>query len=345
MANVTWADGLQVSRWAKELYSQAKNDTYLSRFFGGSGSAIQVLDNLKASKGKDITVGLKMKIDGSGVTGDSTLAGNEVAIDNYSQTVTLDQLRQGVLSTGKMHNKKVLQDFRKEALDSLKIWFAETMEKDMMDTLSGVTRASGTSLTTYTFGPTSGGGDMDYTVWNDNGTIKTTTPAAALASADVITPKLISFAAARAKTLSTKIRPVRANGKDYYILLVHPESAHELKQNSTFMNAQQYAMPRGSDNPIFSGALGMWDGVVIHEHDLVQRVSINSVHANRNLFLGAQAGIAAYGSDHAWHEELVDRGNKLSISAAVIYEFAKANFNSTDFAVMELPCFATSMSS
>ena len=111
------------------------------------------------------------------------------------------------------------------------------------------------------------------------------------------------------------------------------------------MNAQQYAMPRGSDNPIFSGALGMWDGVVIHEHDLVQRISVNSVHANRNLFLGAQAGIAAYGSDHSWHEELVDRGNKLSISASVIYEFAKANFSDTDFAVMELPCFATSMSS
>ena len=338
--HVTWADGLQVSRWAKELYTQAKNDTYLSRFFGGSNSAIQVLDHLKANKGKDITVGLKMKIDGNGVTGDSTLQGNEVEIDNYSQTVTLDQLRQGVLSSGKMHNKKVLQDFRKEALDSLKIWFAETMEKDMVDTLSGVTRASGTSLTTYTFAS-----DMDYTVWNDNGTIKTTTPASSLATEDVLTPKLISFAAARAKTLSTKIRPVRANGKDYYILLVHPESAHELKQNSTFMNAQQYAMPRGSDNPIFSGALGMWDGVVIHEHDLVQRISVNSVHANRNLFLGAQAGIAAYGSDHSWHEELVDRGNKLSISASVIYEFAKANFSDTDFAVMELPCFATSMSS
>ena len=91
MANVQWNSALEVSRWAKELFTSAKKDTYFSRFFGGSNSAIHVLNDLKAAKGKDVTVGLKMKIEGSGITGDNTLAGNEVAIDTYSQTVTLDQ--------------------------------------------------------------------------------------------------------------------------------------------------------------------------------------------------------------------------------------------------------------
>ena len=182
MAEVLWNASLEVSRWRKELFTQAKNDTYMSRFFGGSNAAIHVLTDLKGSRGKDVTFGLKMKIEGSGVTGDNTLAGNEVAIDTYTQTVTLDQLRQGVLSKGKMADKKVLIDFRAEALESLKIWFAETMEKDLIDVLSGAsgTLSAGVNTATYAFA------DNSHTIWNDAGTIKTTTPAASLATADVI---------------------------------------------------------------------------------------------------------------------------------------------------------------
>lgn len=336
MSEVQWNSSLEVSRWSKELFTEAKNDTYFSRFFGGSSSAIQVLNDLKAAKGKDITVGLKMKISGSGVTGDNTLAGNEVPIDTYTQTVTLDQLRQGVISKGKMHNKKVLIDFRKEALDSLKIWFAETMEQDMIDTLSGATSTAG--VATYAFGT-----DCTYAVWNDAGTIKTTTPAGSLATADILTPKTISFMAARAKLIDPKMRPIRVGGKDYYVLIVHPETARELKNDETWQNAQQYAMPRGGDNPLFTGALGMWDGVVVHEHDGIQKMTVNSVNANRNLFLGAQAGLVAFGGDHSWHEETVDRGNKLSVSASIIYEMAKSKFNSKDFGVIENVAAATSM--
>ena len=342
MANVQWNSGLQVSRWAKELFTAAKKDTYISRFFGGSNAGIQVLTDLKAARGKDVTVGLKMKISGSGITGDNTLAGNEVAIDSYTQTITLDQLRQGVISTGKMHDKKHLIEFRKEALDSLKVWFAETMEKDMIDTLSGVASNS-SNVATYTFGT-----DCTYTLWNNSGGTNTvpttTTPAGDLAATDVMTPELISYACARAKVLAPKFSPIRVGGKDYYLLLVHPETAHQLKNNSDWMAAQQYAMPRGGDNPLFTGALGMWDGVVIHDHDQRQKGTVNAVKANRNLFLGAQAGIVAFGGDHNWHEESVDRGNKLSISASIIYEMSKATFNSKDFGVMEVVNYAPSLS-
>jgi|2_EtaG_2_1085320.scaffolds.fasta_scaffold07876_3 N4-gp56 family major capsid protein len=334
MAEVLWNASLEVSRWRKELFTQAKNDTYLSRFFGGSNAAIHVLTDLQGTRGKDVTFGLKMKIEGSGVTGDNTLAGNEVPIETYVQTVALDQLRQGVLSKGKMADKKVLIDFRQEALESLKIWFAETMEKDMIDALSGAAgtlSATGVNEATYTFT------DSTYTIFNDNGTPVTTTPVGNLhATQDKIIPLLISSAVARAKLAYPKFRPIRVGGKDYYLLLVHPETAHELKNNTVWQAAQQYAMPRGVDNPLFTGALGMWDSVVVHEHDLIQKCTINSVNANRNLLLGAQAGVVAFGGDHQWHEETVDRGNKLSISAAIIYEMAKTTFNSTDFSVMEV---------
>ena len=327
MAQVQWNSALEVSRWAKELFTAAKKDTYFSRFFGGSNSAIHVLNDLKAAKGKDVTVGLKMKIDASGVTGDNTLAGNEVAIDTYSQTVTLDQLRQGVLSTGKMHDKKTLIDFRKEALDSLKVWFAETMEADLITALS--------ASPTYQFfcAP-------------DGSAVHTDAAAAStIATTDTIGAKPISRLVARAKLLNPKIRPIRVNGKDYYDLILHPEASHELKNQIDFMNAAQYAMPRGADNPLFTGALGMWDGCVIHEHDGINTADdgAGSAHYTSNIFMGAQAGVAAFGGDHNWHEETVDRGNKLSVSASVIYEFAKSKFNSKDFATIMYHTATTSL--
>ena len=335
MANVQWNSALEVSRWAKELFTSAKKDTYFSRFFGGSNSAIHVLNDLKAAKGKDVTVGLKMKIEGSGITGDNTLAGNEVGIDTYTQTVTLDQLRQGVLSTGKMHDKKTLIDFRKEALDSLKVWFAETMENDLITALS--------ASPTYRLHSAAGANyHTDIAPW---------TSTTGVVAGDTIGAKAISRLVARAKLLNPKVRPIRVNGKDYYVLILHPEAAHELKNQSDFMNAAQYAMPRGSDNPLFTGALGMWDGCVIHEHDGILTADDggsgseggSGTHYCRNLFMGAQAGIAAFGGDHNWHEETVDRGNKLSVSASVIYEFSKAKFNSKDFAVIEYNTLTTSL--
>ena len=335
MAETVFNAGLEVTRWRKELFTQAKSDSYFSRFFGGSDSAIQVLTDLKGAKGHKVRFGLKMKIEGSGITGDNTLAGNEVALDTYYQEVTLDQLRQGVLSSGKMADKKTLINFRKEALDSLKIWFAETMDKDMIDVLTGaastVGGSEGGNTSTYAFA------NNTHTIWNDNGTILTTTPAGSVDANDTLTPELISAAKARAVLKSPKFRPVRINGKDYYLKIINPESAHVLKQNSTWTNAQQYAMPRGSDNPLFTGAIGMSEGVVIHEHDQIHTSSVNSIHANLNLFMGAQAGCVAFGGDHDWHEETVDRGNKLSVSASIIYEMARCNFNSSDFAAMVVP--------
>lgn len=340
MAETLFNAGLEVTRWRKELFTQAKNDTYFSRFFGGSDSAIQVLTDLKGAKGHKVRFGLKMKIEGGGITGDNTLAGNEVALDTYYQEVTLDQLRQGVLSSGKMADKKTLVNFRKEALDSLKIWFAETMEKDMIDVLTGATSVAGATGNISTYSAS----NNTNTIWNDAGTILTTDPGSAIAAADVITPELISAAKARALLKNPKFRPIRVDGKDHFVMIIHPESAHVLKQDSTWLSAQQYAMPRGPENPLFSGALGMWDGVVIHEHDQIHVSTLNSsVNCNLNLFLGAQAGVVAFGGDHQWHEETVDRGNKLSLSASIIYEMARCNFNSNDFATMVVPCAATSL--
>jgi len=136
MAETVWTSNLIVERWRKEFAYEAAKLDFLNKFAGPDESyAIQIVDDLKAKKGSIIHVPLVMKLAGAGVTGDNTMAGNEEDLVTYEQSVTLDQLRHGTLSKGKMENKKVLIDFRKTSLRQLKIWFNETLDADLVTVL------------------------------------------------------------------------------------------------------------------------------------------------------------------------------------------------------------------
>jgi N4-gp56 family major capsid protein len=89
--------------------------------------------------------------------------------------------------------------------------------------------------------------------------------------------------------------------------------------------------------------LGEYNGVVIHESTRVPAGLVAGVR--RAIFIGAQAGILAFGQDNSpnkttWVEELFDYGNSLGVSAGMIWGAKKAVFNSTDFGTIVLSTYA-----
>ncbi len=98
-----------------------------------------------------------------------------------------------------------------------------------------------------------------------------------------------------------------------------------------------------SDNPIFDGSLGVYNGCILHSDFRVTNgaaaatptVPITSV--KRAVMCGAQAAMMAYGRDngperYTWVEELFDYENELGVSAGLIFGMKKTVFNSLDFA-------------
>jgi N4-gp56 family major capsid protein len=103
--------------------------------------------------------------------------------------------------------------------------------------------------------------------------------------------------------------------------------ANDLKNDATFAQARREADVRGKDNPIFTGALGIWDGVILHEHEYVPFLDISvaghnftaaasgtdyaAVDAFRAILCGQQAvAFAKAGSDdEGWVEEMFDYKN------------------------------------
>ena len=320
-----WASGLQVSRWAKELQSEVSKGVYFSKFMGeGPGNAIHV-KQMEDGKGKDVTFGLVSQLSGSAITGDSSLEGNEQSLSTYSNTVSTNQKRLAVRDTGKFANSKVLYDFRSTALDLLKTQYAELIDADIF---SALTKTSGTHAYYQA--------DASTPVYASSDPKSSLADGDDIKLADVSAMKTIAQIGGSA---NYRMRPIRVDGQDYYVLVLHPEVAYDLKQESEWQQAQREAQNRGDSNPLFTGALGVWDGVVIHAHEGISigsnAGSGSNVEFARNLFMGAQAACFAESSDMMWVEKTFDYGNQLGISASKIYGVDISDYNSKDYGVIQ----------
>ena len=189
----------------------------------------------------------------------------------------------------------------------------------------------------------------DYTGGTDN-----------IAATDIITPELISRVRVKAQLANPKIQPVKIDGKNHYVLFIHPWQAFDLKNNATFAQAQREAQQRGNDNPIFTGALGVWDGVIIHEHEYVPHILaatstamnfqaaasgtqfISGVHVFRALLCGQQAAVFAQtGESMSMVEESFDYKNKVGYATGLIGGIQKIAFNNENYGVVHLDTSGT----
>ena len=92
----------------------------------------------------------------------------------------------------------------------------------------------------------------------------------------------------------------------------------------------------GKQSPIFKGGLGVYRNVVLHSHRNAIRFNTAGAGANveaaRGLFLGAQAGVCAFGSPGTgmrfdWFEDQRDNNNQVVITTSSIFGVKKVTYN------------------
>lgn len=341
---------LAVKRWSTDLAVEAETRQYFSKFFGTDENAvIKVKNDLKKAAGDKITVGLEMKLSGAGIEGDDTIAGTsaEEALTHFADSVFIDQLRKGTKSKGKMSEQRVPYNLRKQGRNALAVWWAEEYDQEVMMYLAGAR-----GIDTSYHAPLNWTGraensfnapDSAHIIYSDT----SGTPAASkadLAASDKMTLNTIARCIARQETISPGIRPIQYEGEQKNILLMHIFQAHDLRASTSDGDwLDIHKSTDGAKSPIYKNALGEYNGVILHKHRNVVRFSDygagSDVAAGRALFLGAHAGIAAWGGStperrYSWHEETEDRGNKLVITAGAIFGIKKSRFNSKDIGVI-----------
>ena len=340
---------LAVKLWSKKLFVDALKATWFDKFMGDSpNSLIQVKSELNKSAGDKITYGLRMQLSGAGIVGDGTLEGNEEALATYSDSALIDQLRHAVRSAGKMSEQRVPFSVREEARQGLQDWWSDRLDTAIMNHLAG--NSAQTDLA-YTGNNVTVIADSAHRLWpahmaTGNESISTT---------DTLALTMIDAAVEKAKLASPQLRPVKVNGNDYYVMFIHPINTDALRTSAattgSWFDIQKAAMTGGQieTNPIFTGALGVYNGVVLHESTRVPLLVNSSGAAVANsrtcVLAGAQALTFAYGQNSSggemsWVEEVFDYGNQLGVSAGLVFGAKKNRFNGADFSTIAISTYA-----
>ena len=333
-----------VKLWSTLLAREAIGKTFMKRFAGtGPDSIIQMHKDLEASRGDNIKVDLLMQMVGAGVDGDDTLKGNEQTLVYHQDNLSIDQKRNAHVFAS-TSQQRTLHDLRSDGMRNLSDWFAVKFDQYMLSYLAGTAGDGIRNVATELGAPGFAGNALDA-------------PDAAHLldkSATTMSVAFIDILVEMAKTLDPLIRPCVVDGKRYYVLVLHPYAITDLRTTTganEWQQIQAEANVRSKDHPIFSGAMGMWNGVVIHESEYVPTTGAAGALVTNNLFLGCQAGHCAFGNAYSklgrktmgkgggyfsWFEDLDDYGNETGIAAGAIFGIKKATWDSKDYGVIRL---------
>ena len=341
-------DALAVQRWSANLAAEAEKKQYFNKFMGtGDDSMIKVQRELSKAAGDKITVGLRMKLSGDGIEGDNQIEGTsaEEGIDFFNDALFIDQRRKGTKSKGKMSEQRVPYNLRKIGHDALATWFGEDADEQLFMYLSGARGVDpGFHVNTSWTGRANNSlqaPDSDHQIYGGDATAKND-----LAAGDTMSLSVVERLVAKAETQDPMMLPFTINGEKKFVLLMHTWQAYSMRTSTSdndWLEIQKAVGVRGDKNRVYQNALGEYADVILHKHRNVIRFSDYGSGANvaaaRGLFLGAQAGMIAFGQGGAanrytWNEETDDRGNALVITAGTIFGTKKSRYNSKDFGVV-----------
>ena len=353
MADTSFAsdNALTIKKWSALLFKQVLGDIFFGKFVGKSDKdIIQTKTDLLKDRGDKVVFGLRMKLSGAGKKDDESLEGEEEALTFHDFSATLHLRQNAVRAAGKMTLRRTAFDIKSEAKDGLADWLTDKLDEDTLLALSGLANSD---LGLSAVAPSTNRKWYGGQTVGSSGTEAVLEAVANDAAIDSATTKLfgpmvVSAIKRKAKLATPKIRPVRVDGKDYYVMFIHPYQMKALRNTYEWKQSQYHAALRGLTNPIFAGAECIIDGVIIHEYDKIEtRLGAggstpseyfesgdncaNGMYVARALFCGAQAGVHAYGQYPGWYEKMFQYGRIPGVATDVILACAKTVFNSEDF--------------
>lgn len=340
--------------WEKQLNVEVIEATYFHRFVGKTSQAlIQEKEEPNKAAGDRVTCGLRGILSARGKVGNEVLEGDEEAFTTADDQLFVDELRHAVSipAGGTIDAQRVPYNLRAEGYDAMKQWYADRIDTAMFNQLCGFTNETDVAFTGQqaVLAPSANNIIRPGGVANDQ----------SIATAP-ITLTMIDALKERAATMRQQfnqpiIRPVMMNGDAYYCLFIHDFQETDLRKDAGatgWRTLYDNAMRGGeiTKNPIFTGALGMYNNVIIHKSTRVTN-GVNSgtgepvTDVRRAVFCGAQSGWVAWGQSYGqsafrWVERLTDFQKSLGISASSVWGLKKSRFRSNDFGTIVLPTTA-----
>jgi N4-gp56 family major capsid protein len=362
MTNFGLNDALAVKLWSKTLDHEALKYTDIFPLIGDDANSI-IHRKVETSKGAGdkVTYGLRMQLTGAGFTENQLAEGNGESLTIFSDAIVINELGHvvGVKSNNTIDQQRVPFDLRMEARDGLADWYAKRFSQAFFNQVCGYTPATDIRFTGLqaTLGATTGRIIRQTSRTDD----------ALLVSTDVFTLNLVDKAKEAAITATPKIRPVRVMGKggedrrdynatltDKYVMYLHPYQVTDMRTSTSTgqwldIVKAAYIGLEETGNPIFSGAIGEYNSVILRQAFDVTNGVANAgtpvANTYRAVLLGGQAAMMAFGqkdspNKYRWNEELFDHKRRLEVSAWTIHGIKKTQFNLLDYGTVVVSTYA-----
>ena len=346
-----------VALWLADLYRARETESFFlskgAAFAGpGKNSIIEIKDEFIKEPGYQVKFDLlsepAMSTDGptAGVTNSTTLWGSEGAMTYYQEICTIFLMREG-RRTNRYSNQLTKHDVMKDGEAHLKLWSKYTMDKMIFNVLAGeIFSVGGTQM----IPPDSGAAETNSNIiyGGDASSEATIDDTDVFDTSCIDRAKESALAGIVDSTTIWKPRPVIVDGNEHYVCIIHPFQEFDLKQDERWISAQEHAGVRGSDNPIFKGSIGMWNGVIIYVHNYIRQHtdwgSAGVTNGATALFLGAQAGCLVKAKPGDWQVHFQEDDYKMKMGVAIEYfgGFVKTRFNSLDLATIAIKTAAKS---
>jgi len=301
MAQTYAVAGLTPQQWDSDFFRDYVRASRYKRYMGTDQSAMfQINEQLTAKKGDSITFALVNELVNDGVTGNTTLKGNEERLNSRSHKLTVDVLRHAVAVDDWDVQKSVI-DLRNAAKVQLREWAQKKLRDactNALGQIDGVNFTSSTVAQRNTWSANNedrvlyGDGTANYSATFATGTF-------AVSAGETLTPNILSLMKRLAQKASPKIKPiyVREMDQEWYVAFIGPNAWRDLTEDNPTTNvlmlANRDARERGVDNPLFTGDSLVWDGMILREipeiAQLEASLSSSGVRIEPVYLCGAQA--------------------------------------------------------
>jgi N4-gp56 family major capsid protein len=300
-------NGLTQEQWDNSLFTEYLAELQMKHFMGeGPNAIIQVKEELTKEDGDAITIGMRGRVVGGRISGNSKGVGNEGTMEFYNQRITIDNYRRLVkLENVRMSNKRTGFNVLEQAKMALMDEAAQDLNDDIIDALTDV--SSGRVRGRYLYGAADSN-------WN-------ATHATAEANVDSTNDRLTTDAIEIMKRKAvipvnalTKMRPMKVksgkNVEQWFTFMGHTYNFRDLRKfDAAWTNAHLNLPPMGNEaSPIYSGSWfkGAWEGVLMYEYDQIPldaTAGASSIQVSHCILLGAQAAAVVWGQRSKFGEE------------------------------------------
>lgn len=330
------SDPQTVQHWSRTTMREAISRTFFGQLMAkGPTAPIQRLTELEKSAGDTIVYDLLYQMDQEGVEGDNPIAGFEEAMVYKDDSVKIDQ-RRIAHAFRRMAQQRTIHDLRADARENLADRWAVILDRILFSQLAGLTGDVAGSPSAALAGhggntlvsPTS---DTDH-YWNE--------------ASNVFEIGHVEGLLEKANTIDPLIRPAKTVFGTSYVLIVHPICVYDLRTTSgagTWNEVTQSSWRGKMDKtPFHKYVVGKWGDVMILSSRYIPRTTSGTVaHC---LFLGAQAGVAAFGNAYpkvrqsavgggafmSWAERVDDYGNEMGVAGGAVFGCKPCLFDSKD---------------